>query len=200
MSETGKLLSRWRADPSVADNITAWEQQPAKTAEWADMPDSLQPALCQALERRGIRQLYSHQMHAWQAVRSGKHLAVVTGTASGKTLCYNLPVLDRLLSNPDARALYLFPTKALAQDQLASLNELDIPDLAAAIYDGDTPGSARPGIRRKARLVLSNPDMLHTGILPHHTSWAEFLRSLEFVVIDEMHVYRGVFGSHVANI
>lgn len=200
MSEAGKLLSRWRADPSVADNITAWEQMPAKPAEWADLPDELHPALVKALLRRDIRQLYSHQIQAWQMIASGEHLVVVTGTASGKTLCYNLPVLERLLTDSSARALYLFPTKALAQDQLASLQALELPAVASAIYDGDTPASARPAIRRNAHLVLSNPDMLHTGILPHHTIWAEFFRNLRFVVVDEMHVYRGVFGSHVANV
>jgi DEAD/DEAH box helicase domain-containing protein len=200
MTEAGKLLSRWRADPAVADNITAWEQIPARPAEWAELPENLQPTLQQALNKRGIQRLYSHQLRAWQAVRSCRHLAVVTGTASGKTLCYNLPVLDRLLTDPLARSLYLFPTKALAQDQLANLQGLDIQEIAAAIYDGDTPGKARTAIRRKARLVLSNPDMLHTGILPHHTSWADFFHNLQFVIIDEMHVYRGVFGSHVANV
>jgi DEAD/DEAH box helicase domain-containing protein len=200
MSEAGKLLSRWRADPSVADNITAWEQLPARSAEWADLPEELHPTLRQKLQKGAFHRLYSHQLRAWQVVCSGSHLAVVTGTASGKTLCYNLPILDRLLRDPAARALYLFPTKALAQDQLASLGELDIEKIAAAIYDGDTPSQARRSIRRNARLVLSNPDMLHTGILPHHTNWADFFRNLQFVVIDEMHVYRGIFGSHVANV
>ncbi len=200
MSDAGKLLSRWRADPSVADNITAWEQLPSKPAQWAALPEELHPALLQAMHRQGIQQLYSHQLHAWQTIRSGDHLAVVTGTASGKTLCYNLPVLDHLLADSASRALYLFPTKALAQDQLANLHALDLPAVSAAIYDGDTPAHARPAIRRNVRLVLSNPDMLHTGILPHHTIWAEFFRSLRYVVVDEMHVYRGVFGSHVANV
>ena len=147
---------------------------------------------------RGIEALYAHQATAWEQARAGRHLVVVTGTASGKTLCYNLPVLDCLLRNPQSRALYLFPTKALAQDQVANLEAL--VDLPIATYDGDTPGGARPAIRAKARIVVSNPDMLHTGILPHHTLWAEFLRHLQFVIIDEMHAYRGVFGSHVANV
>jgi DEAD/DEAH box helicase domain-containing protein len=200
MSDAGKLLSRWRADPSVADNITAWERLPAMPAEWAALPDGIHPALKKAMLGQGILQLFSHQLCAWQAVRSREHLAVVTGTASGKTLCYNLPVLDQLLADGNARALYLFPTKALAQDQLSNLQAMGLPAVSAAIYDGDTLAHARPAIRRNARLVLSNPDMLHTGILPHHTIWADFFRNLRFVVIDEMHAYRGVFGSHVANV
>ncbi len=200
MSEAGRLLSRWRSDPSVADNISAWEQIPAKPAQWAELPGDLHPELLAAMHGQGIQRLYSHQLQAWQAARSDENLAVVTGTASGKTLCYSLPVLDRLLADSSARALYLFPTKALAQDQLASLQALELPGIPAAIYDGDTPTHSRPAIRRSARLLLSNPDMLHTGILPHHTIWAEFFRDLNFIVIDEMHVYRGVFGSHVANV
>jgi DEAD/DEAH box helicase domain-containing protein len=166
-------------------------------------PIDLHPALADALQSKGIQSLYSHQVAAWQYARAGRHVGVVTGTASGKTLCYNLPVLDMLLRDPEARALYLFPTKALAQDQQAALKELlsGAPQsVVSAIYDGDTPTSHRPAVRSKARLVLSNPDMLHTGILPHHTAWADFWRGLRFVVLDEMHVYRGVFGSHVANV
>jgi len=200
MSDLTRLLSRWRADPAIADNICAWESLPARPAQWAELPDDLHPDLCSALDKRGYQRLYSHQRRAWDLVQAGWNVAVVTGTASGKTLSYNLPVLDGLLREANARALYLFPTKALAQDQLANLRQLDLKEVPAAIYDGDTPPKYRPAIRGQARLVLSNPDMLHTGILPHHTAWAEFFANLRYVVIDEMHVYRGVFGSHVANV
>jgi len=200
MSDLTRLLSRWRADPAIADNICAWESLPARPAQWAELPDDLHPDLCSALDKRGYQRLYSHQRRAWDLVQAGWNVAVVTGTASGKTLSYNLPVLDGLLREANARALYLFPTKALAQDQLANLRQLDLKEVPASIYDGDTPPKYRPAIRGQARLVLSNPDMLHTGILPHHTAWAEFFANLRYVVIDEMHVYRGVFGSHVANV
>ncbi len=164
------------------------------------------------MRAQNIHSLYSHQAVAWEQVRSGHHPAIVTGTASGKSLCYNLPVLDRLLRDPEARALYLFPTKALAQDQSASLQQLiahfeDQPSgnhqkhkIVSATYDGDTPTASRAAIRRQVRLLITNPDMLHAGILPHHTLWTDLFRALQFVVVDEMHLYRGVFGSHVANV
>ena len=151
---------------------------------------------------RGIDSLYSHQYEAWNYIRAGKNIVLSTGTASGKTLAYNLPIIASLLTNTDARALYLFPTKALAQDQLSGLHQLQssIKNLQSEIYDGDTPQSQRASIRKNARIILSNPDMLHTGILPHHTNWSDFFHNLRFVVIDEMHTYRGMFGSHVANV
>ncbi len=160
-----------------------------------------------AMRENGISALYSHQVEAWKRASSEQNIVVVTGTASGKTLCYNLPVIDLLLREPNARALYLFPTRALAQDQHAGLASLlgalpsnSSPEISPAVYDGDTPNAARRQIRINSRIVLSNPDMLHTGILPHHTAWSEFFQHLRFVVIDEMHAYRGVFGSHVANV
>ncbi|MFO7585533.1 MAG: DEAD/DEAH box helicase [Anaerolineales bacterium] len=165
-----------------------------------------------ALKKSGISALYSHQSEAWEAVQRGENIVLATGTASGKTLAYNLPVLAALTQNPLARALYLFPTKALAQDQFSVVggqysvgsNQYSVSrgqySVPAAIYDGDTPQAKRKAVREKARIILSNPDMLHTGILPHHTNWAEFFRNLHFVVIDELHIYRGVFGSHVANV
>lgn len=207
-----RVLNRWRADPAVANNVDAWQNLPARAARFQPLPAELHPALARVLEPRGIRALYTHQAAAWERAQAGKHVVVVTGTASGKTLCYNLPILDSLLRDPNARALYLFPTKALGQDQAQLLQDIiqglragqDGADgaagLQAAIYDGDTSSSHRPAIRSRARLVISNPDMLHAGVLPHHTLWAEFFRNLQFVVIDEMHVYRGVFGSHVANV
>ncbi|MBN2549621.1 MAG: DEAD/DEAH box helicase [Anaerolineales bacterium] len=204
-----RLLSNWRAEPSIAANIAEWRTIPPRQAITTPLPPDLHPALIYSLRQRGIESLYLHQAQAWEHVKNGENVVIVTGTASGKTLCYQLPVLNHLLHDPQRRALYLFPTKALAQDQLAAArSELsiphpsgyDLPDLQVAIYDGDTPSSTRPGIRSQAHLVLSNPDMLHIGILPHHTRWAQFFRQLDYVVIDEMHVYRGVFGSHVANV
>lgn len=175
---------------------------PARPGRYARMPDDLDPRLRHALESRGIGRLYSHQAAAWDAVRAGEHLVVVTPTASGKTLCYNLPVLHAALT-AQAKALYLFPTKALAQDQVAELTELNQAGelgVRAYTFDGDTPGDARKAVRTRGDIVVSNPDMLHQGILPHHTKWAQFFEQLRYVVIDEMHTYRGVFGSHVANV
>ena len=162
------LLTAWQTDPNIASNVAAWRTFPARLAQFAPFPDDLYPALADALRARGIGALYTHQAAVWQCARGGQHVVVVTGTASGKTLCYNLPVLDCLLRHPQARALYLFPTKALAQDQLSVLSDQRVV-VRAATYDGDTPAEARPAIRATARLVISNPDMLHTGVLPHHT-------------------------------
>ncbi len=192
------LIRRWQTEPLTAPNIAAWSILPARLADVRELPADLPRDLTAALRERGIRSLYSHQAEAWAAARRGENLVIATGTASGKTLCYNLPVLAAIAENPNARALYLFPTKALAQDQLSVISHQF--SVAAAIYDGDTPQSNRSLIRKNARVVLSNPDMLHTGILPHHTNWAEFFRNLRHVVIDELHTYRGVFGSHVANV
>ena len=201
-----RLLANWQAEPTIGENIQEWRTIPGRAAILCPLPPGLHPGLVQGLLQRGITSLYLHQALTWESIHRGQNVAVVTGVASGKTLCYALPVLDRLLSEPAARALYIFPTKALAQDQLASIKSLlhsshtEQPGLGIAIYDGDTPASARPGIRDKTRLLISNPDMLHMGILPHHTRWARFFENLEFIVIDEMHTYRGVFGSHVANV
>jgi DEAD/DEAH box helicase domain-containing protein len=176
---------------------------PATPAAFAPLPSDLKPELAAALAGRGIERLYSHQAEAYSAVRNGRHLVVVTPTASGKTLCYNLPVLQRLLEDPERRAIYLFPTKALAQDQLAELGALKagLPiDLRVDTYDGDTSPGRRTAIREAGHIVMTNPDMLHTGVLPHHTRWRRLFSSLEFVVIDELHTYRGLFGSQVANV
>ena len=156
--------------------------------------------IADALARLGITGFYSHQAESIEAVRRGENIVVVTATASGKTLCYNVPVIESLEANPESRALYIYPTKALAQDQLGKLLEYGITDLRAATYDGDTPKSERPFIKVGANIVLTNPDMLHVGILPYHTTWAELFRNLSYVVIDEVHSYRGVFGAHVANV
>ncbi len=196
------LLDFWKRDPDTAPNFSAWNTIPPRPAQTHPFPDDLPAPLREALSSRGIHQLYSHQFSAWTQARAGKNIVLATGTASGKTLAYNLPVLAAMLSNPEARALYLFPTKALAQDQFSNLQSLQskINNLKSAIYDGDTPQPHRPSIRKTARIVLSNPDMLHTGILPHHANWSGFFSNLKFIVIDETHTYRGVFGSHVANV
>ncbi len=174
--------------------------EPARPPRTAPLPGELHPKLREALARRGIEELYAHQADAWELSRAGRHVIVTTGTASGKTLAFNLPVLDALAAQPKSRALYLYPTKALAQDQSRALGELAVPGVRAAIYDGDTPQERRPQIRRWANLILTNPDMLHIGVLPRHDLWGDVLHNLRYVVVDEAHVYRGVFGSHVANV
>jgi len=169
-----------------------------REAEYAEPERPMHPVLQQRLREIGIERLYSHQAAAFDLASANKDVVVTTGTGSGKTLCYNLPVLHALLSEPAAKALYLFPTKALTQDQLGKLRELTPPGIEMQTYDGDTPRSERAAIRRKAHIILSNPDMLHTGILPNHASWTKFLKNLRFLVLDELHAYSGVFGSHVA--
>jgi DEAD/DEAH box helicase domain-containing protein len=198
-----EVLERVRADPELGPNFTAWNHLPPTSPTLAPFPEGLDRRLVEAMARRGIDRLYSHQAQAIDAVLAGRNVAVVTPTASGKTLCYNLPVLHSVLSDGQARALYLFPTKALAQDQLDELHGL-ITDLGADVktftYDGDTPADARRAVRAAGHIVVTNPDMLHTGILPHHTKWMRLFENLRYVVIDELHQYRGVFGSHVANV
>jgi DEAD/DEAH box helicase domain-containing protein len=200
------LLDFWKRDRDTAPNLVTWRTLPARPAQTYPFPTDLPAAVKQTLIAAGIHSLYSHQLEAWTHSQAGENIVLATSTASGKTLAYNLPVFATLFQNNNARALYLFPTKALSQDQFSNLESFresltpDTWNLATAIYDGDTPQSARLSIRRNARIVLSNPDMLHTGILPHHTNWSDFFTHLKFVVIDEMHTYRGVFGSHVANV
>ncbi len=193
-----------RFDPTeFPGDITLDHVVSASEANFAPLPRELNPGLVEALARRGVERLYSHQAEAYEAVRRGRHLVVVTPTASGKTLCFNLPVLQRLLEHPEKRALYLYPTKALAQDQLAELGALKsgLPiEIRVDTYDGDTPPGRRTAIREGGHVVMTNPDMLHTGLLPHHTRWRRLFSSLEFVVIDELHTYRGLFGSQVANV
>jgi len=190
-------------DRLPAGQVTAQRSFDARPATFAPLPEALDPALSGALQEQGISQLFSHQAEAVSAALAGRDVLVTTPTASGKTLCYNLPVLQALRADPEARALYLFPTKALAHDQSVALQRLIAAaggEIGVNPYDGDTPRGARRTIRRSARVVLTNPDMLHGGILPHHSRWSAFLKSLRFVVIDELHVYRGVFGSHLANV
>lgn len=194
------IVQELTVDTAFRERIVHVEQLGARHARYTPIDPPLPPALQKALQAQGITNLYSHQTQALQAAREGLNVGVVTSTASGKTLCYHLPTLERLLDEPRGRALYLFPTKALAQDQLRSLQALmqGLPHLRAAIYDGDTPQNERAGIRAQTNLLLSNPDMLHLAILPHHDRWRRFLSNLKLVVVDEAHVYRGVFGSHVA--
>lgn len=183
--------------------VRAIRRQPARPAETEPFPDSLAPVLRTALSQRGVHDLYTHQADAFRLAEQGRNLVVVTPTASGKTLCYNLPVLNRVLAEPGARALYLFPTKALAEDQLHEFQaavDATGAGIKAFTYDGDTPQDARKAIRERANVVLTNPDMLHSGILPHHTKWAKLFESLRYFVIDELHYYRGVYGSHLANL
>ena len=187
--------------------VTALRTVPAAEARYAPWPGLIDPRLRAALESRGVRQLYTHQAASLEFALSGRNVVVTTPTASGKTLCYNAPVLSTVLADPSTRALYLFPTKALAQDQLAELKELTAlvneaaaTEISAFTYDGDTPQDARRAIRTRAHIVLSNPDMVHSGILPHHPKWARLFENLRFVVIDELHAYRGVFGSHLGNV
>ena len=191
------------ADPIV----TAIHRMPAMPAEFGPYPNGVDERLVAALARRGIEQLYTHQSDAFAHVLARRNVVTITPTASGKTLCYNAPVLDAILKDPSTRALYLFPTKALAQDQLAELHALSQlvtehsnTQIGVFTYDGDTPSDARRAIRGKAHVVLSNPDMVHSGILPHHPRWAKLFENLRFVIIDELHAYRGVFGSHLSNI
>jgi len=210
-----KLLERWQSDLDINSCIEEWKVLPAKPAQTVPFPDDVLAELASLLQQNGIHSLYTHQETTWKHIQQGRNVVVVTGTSSGKTLCYNLPILDRLMRDAQARAMYFYPTKALAQDQLTTLRKLltarseqanpELPgvppaSIPIAVYDGDTPTNARPAIRKTAQLVISNPDMIHTGILPHHTAWVDFFRNLQFIVIDEIHTYRGVFGSHVANL
>jgi DEAD/DEAH box helicase domain-containing protein len=193
------LAGRYRAD----EVLTAVKHIPAREAQFRPMPSWVRPELAAAYRAKGIDQLYSHQAAAAELAHGGKNFVVVTPTASGKTLCYNLPVLNAVLENPDTRALYIFPTKALAQDQLAELTDLAtrLDDcFGVHTYDGDTPSDARKAIRERGHVILTNPDMLHSGILPHHTKWMRLFENLRYIVLDELHTYRGVFGSHLANV
>ncbi len=183
--------------------ITAWVKLEARSGEYAPLPEGLSNRVAEALRKKGIHRLYSHQAEAYDLARRGEHFVVVTPTASGKTLCYNLPIIDEMARDPDVRALYLFPTKALAQDQMAELHAMERlsgVSIGVHTYDGDTPADTRRKIRDKARIILTNPDMLHSGVLPHHPKWIELFQNLKYVVVDELHTYRGVFGSHVANV
>ena len=201
------VRSRDKGDPFVQlqNNpcVTGYHRIPAREASWVDLPDSLDPRFTRVMVERGISRLYSHQVESYENARKGRNTVVVTPTASGKTLCYNIPVLQSVIKKPDSRAMYLFPTKALTYDQLDDLiqwSEALPGEISIHSYDGDTPSDARQAIRAKGHIVLTNPDMLHKGILPHHTKWTRLFENLEYVIVDELHTYRGVFGSHLANL
>ena len=201
MSTAQDIFERILSDPDIAPSIAHVETVGAREAVFVPFPEGLDPRLRSSLEAKGYKGLYSHQRASYDLARQGKNIVVVTPTASGKTLCYNLPVVQRLLEEPEARALYLFPTKALSQDQQAELNEVALGGslpVKICTYDGDTPDDLRVAAREGGRIVISNPDMLHSGILPNHAKWIRFFSGLRYVVVDEMHSYRGVFGSHVA--
>jgi DEAD/DEAH box helicase domain-containing protein len=211
--ESALTLENILKSPDFAPDIVVDRLFPAQSGSFAPFPEGLEPRIVQGLEKRGISSIYSHQAEVLEYVKAGRHTVVVTPTASGKTLCYNLPVLDALLKDEKARALYLFPTKALSQDQQSELNEFtdfssgdgrgkneNSAAVKIATYDGDTPESLRLALRDTGRIIISNPDMLHAGILPNHPKWFKFFSNLKFIVIDEIHSYRGVFGSHVADL
>ncbi|WP_261129054.1 DEAD/DEAH box helicase [Bacillus sp. Marseille-Q3570] len=198
-----EILKVMNKDETIASNIAHWKTIPEKEGRSVDFPEQIHPKIRNALENRGISSLYTHQYSAFEAARSHKSFVAVTPTASGKTLCYNLPVLQEVVENDNSRALYLFPTKALAQDQKSEINELieEIGmDINSYTYDGDTPSNIRQVIRKAGHVVMTNPDMLHSAILPHHTKWVSLFENLKYIVIDELHTYRGVFGSHFANV
>ncbi|MBN1665119.1 MAG: DEAD/DEAH box helicase [Deltaproteobacteria bacterium] len=196
-------LARAENNRRFMENVKAVKHLPATDGSFLPFPPWVHPAIINALGKRGIKQLYSHQAEAVEHARNGRDVVLVTPTASGKTLCYNLPVLQKILEEPETRALYIFPTKALAQDQMHEaqglINELTA-DIKTYTYDGDTPDDARQAIRKQGHIVVTNPDMLHAGILPHHTKWQKLFQNIRYVVIDELHVYRGVFGSHLTNV
>ncbi|WNR42267.1 DEAD/DEAH box helicase [Paenibacillus roseipurpureus] len=198
-----EMIQGLRQTPEIMAQVTYWHTIPPRDPKLADFPEGLHEGIRPALRHKQIHQLYTHQAESFRHATSGKHVVTVTPTASGKTLCYNLPVIQKVLENDASRALYLFPTKALAQDQVAELQEMiDYMgvDLKTHTYDGDTPPTVRQAIRNAGHIVVTNPDMLHSAILPHHTKWVKLFENLTYIVIDEVHSYRGVFGSHVANV
>ena len=195
-----KLVERWEAGSPFDGDLVYTRLVPAREAQFEDLVPPLSATLAERLAERGVTGLYRHQARAVRAIREGRHVVLVSGTASGKTLCYQIPILERLLEDPTRTALLIYPTKALAQDQLGSLLRFGIPEVAASTYDGDLPASRRNRVRRTANVVLTNPDMLHYGVLPNHRLWESFLSRLDHIVIDEMHYLRGVFGSHSARI
>lgn len=198
-----ELLQEWQSNPEMQDRVEYVYTIPAQPAKLVDFPSNLHPSLVKALHSRGIEQLYSHQREAFEYATNGQSFTAVTPTASGKSLCYHLPVLQSIIENRESRAIYLFPTKALAQDQKSDLNKL-IEDSGEEIlsytYDGDTAPGIRQKVRKAGHIVMTNPDMLHSGILPHHTKWVSLFENLQYIVVDELHTYKGVFGSHVSHV
>jgi len=206
-SSLDRYLDTLKNSQGFAENIPFWAHKEANPAQLAGIPEDLEPVIKDLLFKKGIQSLYSHQAQAVESIHHGEHIVVSTGTASGKSLCYMLPILEQMVQDDTSTALLFFPTKALENDQLntfAEFRQLSSPEvgekIVSAVYDGDTPAHLRSAIRDSARIILTNPDMLHLGILPHHTAWMNFLRNLKFIVIDEVHIYRGVFGSNVANV
>ncbi|HEV8551113.1 MAG TPA: DEAD/DEAH box helicase, partial [Polyangiaceae bacterium] len=197
------VLAEWQASGAIQRCLAAERSVAPREGRFAPVPPDLTPGLASALAARGVASLYSHQREAIDAARSGRHVVVATPTASGKSLCFHVPVLDALARDPAATALYLYPTKALSRDQEHGLLELTREAglaLPGAVFDGDTPGDARRAARERSRMVLTNPDMLHAGILPSHARWASLFQGLRYVVLDELHTYRGVFGSHLSHV
>jgi len=198
-----QLLNYWMNDRSFMNNVTEWKVLPPRPAQFEGFPEKLDTQIIKVLKKRGIQSLYTHQADSITKILNGQSVVIVTPTASGKTLCYNLPVINSILQDSSSRALYLFPTKALSQDQLSELHDFVTEtgaDIKTFTYDGDTPVTARKAIRTAGHIVITNPDMLHNGILPHHTEWNKLFENLKYIVIDEVHSYRGVFGSHLANV
>ncbi|MFI8688393.1 DEAD/DEAH box helicase [Rossellomorea sp. NPDC077527] len=198
-----QIIEHFKRDEDFNKQIVHWHTIEEKPAQLVDMPNELDDRIERALQKRGVERLYTHQYTAFKLAMEGQSFTAVTPTASGKTLCYNLPVLQTIMDNPDSRALYIFPTKALAQDQKSELNEI-IAEAEVSInsytYDGDTSANIRQKVRKAGHIVITNPDMLHSAILPHHTKWVSLFENLKYVIIDELHIYRGVFGSHVSNV
>ncbi|MGI6643701.1 MAG: DEAD/DEAH box helicase [Bacillota bacterium] len=197
------VLAELRSDPRFFSHVTSWRHIPSTAGEYMPIPPECHPSLAKVIRDRGVKQLYSHQREAYDGLRKGNNVCVVTPTASGKTLCYNLTVLDTILKDPESRALYIFPTKALAQDQLAEIQAMNSAGqlgLRCFTFDGDTPSQKRRLAKEVGQIIITNPDMLHQAILPHHPTWVKLFSALRYVIIDEMHGYRGVFGSHVANV
>ncbi|WP_413362510.1 DEAD/DEAH box helicase [Lysinibacillus sp. 3P01SB] len=198
-----ELLQAWQYDEELKENIVHWHTLDGKAAEYEPFPEELHPSLKSALQKRGIEQLYTHQREAFDKAVRGVSFTAITPTASGKSLCYHLPVLQEIINNKSSRAIYLFPTKALAQDQKTDLNELieaTGEEILSYTYDGDTAPGIRTKIRKAGHIIMTNPDMLHSGILPHHTKWVSLFENIKYIVIDELHTYKGVFGSHVAHV
>lgn len=197
------FINKIQDDSELSDCIAYQQTQLERVPEFGPWPPEIQPSLVKSLNQNGINELYLHQRQAWDLVGEGKNVVIATGTASGKTLCYNLPIINQILMSKAIKALYIFPTKALAHDQKDELLTIALrltPRPVIGVYDGDTPTSQRKSVRENAQIIITNPDMLHTGILPHHTNWAQFFSGLRFVVLDEIHTYRGVFGSHISNV
>ncbi|MCK5128209.1 MAG: DEAD/DEAH box helicase, partial [Clostridiales bacterium] len=198
-----QLLEKLKNERTFTENVTHWRETPAKQAQYSKFGNYIDDSIIAAYQSRGIKKPYIHQRLAMDALQKGKNIVIVTPTASGKTLCYNMPVLNAIVEDEASRALYLFPTKALSADQVSELYEIiqeaEI-DIKTYTYDGDTPVAARKAIRQAGHIVVTNPDMLHAGIMPHHTKWVQLFENLKYVVIDEVHMYRGVFGSHLANV